>query len=172
MSLKASISTARTLHHTHARTRENSDPRFGKLERRHFSVDSCWERMGVPVTQQKCPGSRVRWKTERRWLALTQVVSHDGEPKKSFSRCVFKEACAQKKQAKRAQTGVMENRATRWVTRGSTTRLAGHGNTAQGRGQAQSWKPSMGASHCWKMYCCWPRSTCGAILLSSSSVPK
>lgn len=39
-------------------------------------------------------------------------------------------------------------------------------------GAGYSWNLSMGASRCWKMYCCWLRSTWGAILLSSSSVPK
>lgn len=34
-----------------------------------------------------------------------------------------------------------------------------------------SWKPSMGASGCWKMNCCWFSSTCGA-RVESSSTPK
>lgn len=37
--------------------------------------------------------------------------------------------------------------------------------------QDYSWNPSMGASACWKMYCCWFSSTCGATA-ASSSTPK
>lgn len=39
-------------------------------------------------------------------------------------------------------------------------------------GRHYSWKPSMGASGCWKMNCCCVSSTWGARLPSSSSTPK
>lgn len=39
-------------------------------------------------------------------------------------------------------------------------------------GRHYSWKPSMGASGCWKINCCCVSSTWGARLLSSSSTPK
>lgn len=50
--------------------------------------------------------------------------------------------------------------------------MSGGEDEGGAQGEYYSWKPSIGASHCWKRNCCCCRSTAGARDGSSSSVLK